>query len=144
MQSVSFTVPGPVRGKGRPRATARGGFARMYTDKKTRNYETDVKMFAAQAMGAAALMQGPVRVIMVARFEPPKSTPKKRRAAMLGGEIYPTKKPDTDNISKVKDAMNGVVWSDDAQVVIEIVSKIYAEAPGLDITVESVEQARAA
>lgn len=135
---VEFTVPGPVRGKGRPRASARGGFARMYTDAKTRSYESDVKLFASQAMAGLALIDGPVMVTMTAHFETPKSASKKKRAAMLSGAIRPTKKPDTDNIAKIKDALNGVVWHDDAQVVTETITKIFAEAPSLHVVVQRV------
>lgn len=136
--TVAFTVPGPVRGKGRPRATARGGFARMYTDAKTRSYESDVKLFASQAMVGRALIEGPVLVRMTARFEVPKSASKKKREAMLSGAIRPTKKPDTDNIAKIKDALNGVVWRDDAQVVTETITKIFSEVPGLEIEIDQV------
>lgn len=135
MKAISFKVPGLVRGKGRPRATTIGGHARMFTDAKTRNYEAEVRAYASDAMRGQQLFDGPVVVTMVARFMPPKSTSKTKTAQMLAGEIVPAKKPDLDNILKVADAMNGVVFKDDAQVVECWVRKIYSEKPGLDVTV---------
>jgi Holliday junction resolvase RusA-like endonuclease len=35
----------------------------------------------------------------------------------------------------VVDALNGIVWRDDAQIVSLFVRKVYAETPGLDIVI---------
>jgi hypothetical protein len=48
----------------------------------------------------------------------------------------PCKKPDIDNIAKTYlDAMNGVIFVDDTQVVELHVKKVYAEKPGVDVMV---------
>ena len=52
MSEVSFVIPGRVKGKGRPRAVARGGFARVYTPKDTVNAESMVRKFAAEILRA--------------------------------------------------------------------------------------------
>lgn len=57
------------------------------------------------------------------------------RDAMLSGEIAPAKRPDMDNIIKILDALNGIAWIDDAQVVSILARKLYAETPGLDIVI---------
>ena len=50
--------------------------------------------------------------------------------AALAGEIFPTSKPDVDNVIKgIFDAMNEIVWRDDKQVVDLTVKKRYAETP---------------
>lgn len=133
--SVTFTVPGVVRGKGRPRAARRGAFVRMYTDEKTVSYENLVKLAAVQAMASRTLLEGPLTAILRARFAPPASVSKVRQAAMLAGSIRPTTKPDLDNIAKVLDGLNGIVFKDDAQIVSLMAVKIYAEAPGLDVEI---------
>ena len=46
-EPLVFSMSGNPRGKGRPRATVRGGFARVYTDKKTREYATSVRASSA-------------------------------------------------------------------------------------------------
>ena len=53
-------------------------------------------------------------------------------------------KPDTDNLVKgLKDIMtdSGVFWHDDAQVCAEIITKRYADVPGIYITVCPVDNA---
>ena len=45
MRSIDFTIPGEPVGKGRPRAfVMKGAGIRMYTPKKTVNYENLVKI----------------------------------------------------------------------------------------------------
>ena len=49
---------------------------------------------------------------------------------MLQGKILPTKKPDCDNIAKIIcDALNGVAYDDDKQIVALKVTKIYSAEP---------------
>lgn len=133
--ALAFTVPGEVRGKGRPRIVKIGGFSRLTADKKTATYENLVALACREAMGSRALFDGPVVIDMVARFVPPVSASRKARAAMLNGSTPPAKKPDWDNLGKVTDALNGIAWRDDAQVVDGRVRKVYAEIPGLDVVI---------
>jgi Holliday junction resolvase RusA-like endonuclease len=145
-REARFHVPGAVVGKGRPRIGKAGGFSRMFTPEKTANYETLVKWYASQAMkdhGPMSdvtqnhvLLDGPVQVNMLVGVAVPESWSKKKQAQALAGTIYPTSKPDLDNsIKSVFDAMNGVVYRDDAQVVTTVTKKRYREAPGLWVTV---------
>ena len=79
----------------------------------------------------------PVTLRIVARFLPPKSGSKVMKKRMLEGEVFPLKKPDMDNIVKVvSDALNGVAYHDDTQVVLVVAKKAYSAMEGLDITVE--------
>jgi Holliday junction resolvase RusA-like endonuclease len=135
MTALAFTVPGDVRGKGRPRIVRIRGFSRLAADKKTAAYENLVALAAREAMGLSPLMEGPVCMTMTARFQPPRSAPRRTFAAMLSGEVAPTKKPDLDNLAKIMDALNGVVWRDDAQVVSLFIRKLYAATPGLDVVI---------
>lgn len=144
MAVLAFTVPGEVRGKGRPRIVKIGAFSRLAADKKTVNYENLVAMAAVDAMNASGMtmqaFQGPVSMWMTARMVPAASTSRKAREAMLSGEAPPTKKPDVDNVAKVCDALNGIVWRDDSQIVSLTVRKIYAETPGLDVIIRPYRQ----
>ena len=117
MSSVSFDVFGKVRGKGRPRFT-RGG--RPYTPKATRDYERTIREAFENAPGRPREpFSGPISVCIMTYRQLPKSTPK---------SVYSepdTHKPDIDNVAKiVLDALNGVAWEDDAQVVSLTVSKL--------------------
>jgi Holliday junction resolvase RusA-like endonuclease len=57
----------------------------------------------------------------------------------LHGLLKPTGKPDADNIAKiVGDALNGVVWVDDSQIVLLTIRKMYAEEGKVTVNVEEV------
>ena len=115
---IVVCVPGEPVGKGRPRVASRGGRPMMYTPEKTVQYEQLVRAEAEKAMRGADLLAGPVELILEVYPGVPDSWSKKKKAAALAGEIYPTKKPDIDNVVKaVCDAFNGSVWLDDVQVV---------------------------
>ena len=136
MRTVRFFVPGPVRGKGRPRFATRGKFVAAYTDKKTADYELLIKRHAFIAMCGAAPMKGPINISMTAHFEPPKSASAKQRNLMISGTVRPTVKPDIDNILKMMDALNGVCFEDDKQVVHAFCQKKYASGAGLEIVID--------
>lgn len=125
---ITFFVDGKPQGKGRPR------FARnvVYTPKQTLEYE---KLIASCYSGD--MLQGPLFVDITAFFSVPKSYSKAMKKAIKNGEITPTKKPDADNIGKVvMDALNGVAYEDDKQVIDLRVSKKYSSvAEGLMITI---------
>ena len=136
MMTVVFNVPGNPKGKGRPRFARSGAFTRVYTDKQTADYETQVKQAAQQAMGSSEPLETPVTVYLYIRLPIPSSYSKNRRKACLDGFEMPTKKPDASNILKsIEDGMNGVVFKDDSQIVNIHVTKVYATEPGVDVCV---------
>ena len=62
---------------------------------------------------------------------------KKKTQQMLAGELHVMKKPDIDNIVKVvADALNGVAYKDDTQIVFVAAKKAYSAEEGLDVIVE--------
>ncbi len=138
--SVSFFVPGQPVGKGRPRASRTGKGIRMHTPEKTASYENLVATAAHGAMRGAAPIQGACHVDMDIRLMVPMSWSAKRRNQALEGLVFPTKKPDLDNILKaVFDAINGIVWEDDVQAVYVQAVKRYSAVPGVHVNVKSVE-----
>lgn len=117
MSSVSFDVFGKVRGKGRPRFTSGG---RPYTPKATRDYERTIREAYENAPGRPPEpFSGPIAVSIMTYRQLPKSAQK----GVLSDPD--THKPDIDNVAKiVLDALNGVAWEDDAQVVSLTASKL--------------------
>lgn len=114
LRSIRFTVPGRPRPKVRPWATSVGPRARVYSPRANVIYEHLVREAALTALGGQRL-EGPIKMVIVARMEVPKSASKAARADMLAGRRFPTKRPDLDNIEKaVLDACNGVAFRDDA------------------------------
>jgi Holliday junction resolvase RusA-like endonuclease len=134
---ITFTIPGAPIGKGRPRVTTIGGFARMYTPKKTANYEGLVAHAAQSAMVDMPMIEGPVSIELVIFCSVPASWSQKKQRMALAGEIIPTTKPDADNIIKaVCDGCNGVVWRDDVQAADGSWRKRYRATPGVVVTIK--------
>lgn len=138
--SVRFVVPGQPVGKGRPRAAKRGNHIQLYTPEKTVSYEALVATAAHGAMEGRVPMEGACRVVMDIRLTVPLSWSAKKRQQALDGQLLPTKKPDADNVIKaIFDALNGIVWQDDVQVVQLQASKRYSAVPGVTVVVRSME-----
>jgi Holliday junction resolvase RusA-like endonuclease len=117
-----FSVEGDPVGKQRPRFTKTG---RTYTPKKTSDYEGMIADKAMIAMGPATPLETPVAVYIYINHAIPASYSKKRKEACLNRLERP-KKPDLDNVAKAYlDAMNGIVYKDDVQVVSLHVTKRY-------------------
>lgn len=125
MTSISFFIPGPPRGKGRPRFTRYG---QTYTDDKTRAYEAAILDAFQRAEGRFYAEKGEaVGLDVLIRMPVPRSWPKKRQQDACDGQLLPLTKPDIDNVCKaVLDALNGHAWKDDAQVARMDVRKQYA------------------
>ena len=136
---MMFTVPGEIRGKARPRFTKVG---RAYTDAKTKAYERKIAT-AFRAAGGESLGDSPVKLLVLAKYPVPKSETKANKLLMWLSKLFPTKKPDIDNIAKVvMDALNGLAYDDDNQVTDLIAHKRYVSEhgePGLLVIVEKVE-----
>lgn len=126
-----FEVIGPPQGKARARTfyNPKLGRSQSVTPEKTVLYENLVKQsFLAAKESETYFEKEPVSVRILALFPIPKSTTKKDRRRIVAGELRPTKKPDADNIAKVIcDALNGVAYGDDTQVVELTVGKRYTE-----------------
>lgn len=128
-REVSFFVPGPAVAKARARTFFAKNMGRIVsaTPERTKRYESEVKLFAAQAMHGEALLSGAVELYLVEY--------RKRPAGARRGQVWPTTRPDVDNVLKsVKDGMNGVVYADDSQVARVVSEKRYA-LPGAQIGV---------
>ena len=127
---IKFTIPGPPQGKGRPRFTKSG---HTYTPAKTAEYEKLVQAEYIRQCAGQSLHGQPVHIWIDAFFEIPKNTSKKRHSEMLIME-RPTKKPDADNVIKIiTDALNGIAYDDDRQIVALMFEKFYAEIPHVDV-----------
>lgn len=143
---VVITVPGDPQGKKAhesrwvPPNPARGrfkGFIHNYLPKQTEVYQNKIAATAKRAMAGRPMIPAgePFAMRMFIVLPVPKSWPRRDRDAALAGTIWPTVKPDDDNVSKALDALNGVVWADDAQRCRSLLWKDYGEKPGLIIEV---------
>lgn len=140
---ISFHVPGPPKPLQRARVGRIGAHARMYDPAANTTNKATVGFHAAKAMqkwakaGNGGLLIGPLQLNVTFYIEKPKSKIRKNSDPFP----YPDSKPDLDNCIKlVCDALNGIVWKDDCQVVDIAASKAWAPATGpyTDIRIEEV------
>lgn len=108
--------PAEIVGKGRPRFTRSG---RTYTPRKTKRAELAIRDEFLRVSGERwAKFRGPVSVHIVYGRELAKSNPK-----FWAGRAD-TGKPDLDNCGKlILDALNGIAFMDDSQVVNMTIAK---------------------
>ena len=133
---ICFTVPGVPKGKGRPRFARSGNRIITYTPADTVAYEAAVKAVAVQAMKGRKPYDVPCEISIMAVLPIPKGWPESKKREARLDRIHPAKKPDLDNVLKtVCDALNGIAWKDDAQVVRAHVTKCYDDEPRVEVTV---------
>lgn len=138
---IHLFAPGEPVAKARARhrqVTTKSGksFVQSYTPKKTVNFENYIAKLAKQQMLLRSPTSAPVRLDVVFFFSIPSSWPAWKQAAAQERYIAHTVKPDKDNLEKaIKDALNGIVWVDDAQVCDGGTQKLYSNEPGVLIDV---------
>lgn len=133
MTTTEFVVPGKPEPQRRARATARGGYTRMYDPKENLRYADRIRQAWREA-GAVEFKDELIRVHVFAVMERPKGHFRKNgelSAAGLRAPSAPSKTPDWDNVGKaVGDALNGHAFKDDRQIVSGYVKKEWTRYPG--------------
>lgn len=143
---VGFEIPGDPVGKGRPRFSRNKYTGRVHTrtPQQTVNYENLVKMcYIEQVKDRHFDKDKEIFMNITAYVSIPASASKKKAEAMLHGDILPAKKPDIDNLAKsIMDAVNGIAYYDDKQVVTLHVSKKYSDVPHVDVIMMDYDEFR--
>ncbi|MFR8057006.1 MAG: RusA family crossover junction endodeoxyribonuclease [Dialister invisus] len=122
---MEFIVEGEPQGKARPRGSADGA-AQFIHQQKQQSMKNRSKLLLA-AGGEMFPIDSYVSVTVNAYFSIPKSYMKGKRLACKHNISRPAKKPDIDNILKaVLDALNGVAYEDDKQVIEVTCRKWYS------------------
>ena len=135
---ITFIVEGKPQAKARARTVRNKytGKVNSYTPEKTASYE-DLIRWSFKAAGGEYMGEKLLEAEIQAFYPIPKSCTKKNRLAIMRDEIRPQTKPDCDNIIKiVLDALNGVAYYDDKQVVCVSCNKYYGETGYLKITLK--------
>lgn len=134
---ISFTVPGVAAPGGSKRAFKDPKTGRIVVKDDARNnagWRQRVAVFASQAMAGRSPFDGPVAVRVVFYMPRPKGHYGTGRNAgvLKAGAVMarPITKPDATKLWRsTEDALKGIIWGDDSQVVTQSVSKYY-EVPG--------------
>lgn len=142
MPELHFVIRATPVPKARPRFTKAG---HAYTPKTTASYEALVRTCARRAVEKAgwsiATKPAAITVHAAFYFAPPKSWSKAEKLKCLkDGLRLKSTKPDADNLVKaVLDAMNGVVFADDALIgcVTALKAWSYAKANTIEISIST-------
>lgn len=133
---IKFVVPGKPQGKGRPRVTRNG----TYTPKATKEYQRTIST-CAKLSNNIYYEKEPLSATILCFYPIPKNTPKYKRKMMIEGKTYPMVKPDLDNVAKaILDALNGVCYKDDNQIVELHIKKKYSDEPRVIVKIEVLHE----
>ena len=117
--------------------TTRNG--NKYLDPSVIKYRKTIRNMAILQMRnqKAEKIEGAVNMNIIYAFRRPQSLSKKERNEIDNGKIVPkTTKPDIDNLTKaILDALNGIVWKDDAQVTQINVQKIWSAKDQIEVEI---------
>jgi Holliday junction resolvase RusA-like endonuclease len=105
---------------------------------KTKNWRASVAQCAAEV--AKEVFQGPLRVQFKFVFLRPKGhygTGSKAGVVKASAPAFPSGRPDTTKlIRSTEDALTGILWRDDAQVVTQYATKRYGAQAGCLVSME--------
>jgi len=130
MSNITLTLDIPIRPKPapRPRVTRRG----TYNPKDYTDYKNAIALLAEREKPKK--IEGAVLLKIEYRFKMPNSWSKKKKVEMQG--LWHTSRPDLDNLDKsIKDALSGVCYNDDSQVVLKQTNKVWSNNGMVHITV---------
>ena len=121
----------------RPRVSSRP-YIRVYDPPKVKNFKNLLRSLAVNQYSRPPML-GPLSVSLTFYRPVQKSISQSERERRLSNESKPVVKPDTDNyIKSTLDALNGVLWHDDAQIVKITAEKRYGETGKIIISVKPV------
>lgn len=121
-----------------------GGVIMAPASKRSRPWQAAVSAAAAEAM-SGELLAGPLELSVVFHMARPLGhfgTGRNRATVKPSAPAYPAVKPDATKLLRaVEDALTGVVWRDDAQVVDQHAHKRYAPTAGCLVIVSELVNA---
>ena len=147
MGELAFTVLGKPQTAGSKRAfpikRKNGTLGVVVSDdnKQTKNWQAAVRDAAMQVF-AGGLLTGPLHVEMRFFFVRPASHYGSGRNAgqvKASAPLHAAKRPDVLKLSRaVEDALTGVVWRDDAQIVVEVLTKEFGEPTRAEVEISAI------
>lgn len=133
MQPLEIYIPGKAVPQGRPRFARIGNGVRTYDAKQSIDYKSWVKYCALQVMAKTSVAiiprDIPLHMVLYVTITKPASVSKRR--------LCPVVKPDLDNIQKtIQDALEGIAYQADQQIVSIISVKRYGPSDSVTVTIQ--------
>lgn len=140
---IEFDINGKVKAKQSVKFANIGGFMKKYTPGDIKEYANWVRLcFMSEypAWNIETFKDKQLKAEINVYMPIPKSFSKKKHEQALQGLIRPTVKPDCDNIAKnINDALNGIVYPDDKQIVSLTINKFYSMTAYVNVTIDDME-----
>ncbi len=133
---IRFTVHGKAQAAGSKRHVGRGII--VDANKNAKPWQAEVKA-AALDVFQGPLIEGPVAIeIREYRLRPKghfRTTGELSAAGLR--KPFPTSAPDTGKIARgIHDALTGIVYRDDAQIVLDVTSKEWGESERTEVEIQ--------
>ena len=148
MQHIEFFVPIVPRGQARARSrvmrTKSGAMVAMHYTGSEQRGAADTLREAMAGHHPGYVIDGPTWIGLGVLLPIPASWSKRKKIDAISGRIFPTSRPDLDNVLKhVLDVMNGWWFGDDRQIVglLPGTGKFYSLHPGYRIEISWRETA---
>lgn len=142
---LKFEVVGEPVAQARPRVVRTKTGVRGIDPAKSKNYKAWVKFCALNAFRKLEtkepkkLMAAPLKVKLLIYRSIPRSDSNKLKIQKQNNDVLPTVKPDIDNVFKaVTDALTGIIWQDDKQIVNAEIAKRFSSMPRVEIEIEEI------
>lgn len=104
-------------------------------EKEVKPWRNQIQIVASELMGERPMFQGPL--MLVAEFYMPR--PKGHfgvHGVRRSAPRYPIVRPDTTKLMRpLEDALSGILWKDDSQIVEQIGRKRYGDPPRVEVKV---------
>ncbi len=148
MRTLSFFVPGIAQPAGSKRIGRHGTrYVVLDDNEKSAGWKERVALAAAEAKRKAGcadvLWDGALELSVKVYRARPKGHLRTNGEVREKAPKYPTTKPDTTKLVRgLEDALTGVLWQDDAQVVKQFAVKEWADelsVPGVLVMVEQLD-----
>lgn len=135
-----------VYGQPQPAGSKTVGFAKSGqhfvrdSAKGSAEWKRTVAQVAGAEMSGRSLLEGPLGLVVDFYLPRPKGhfgTGRNAGSVKGSAPLFPVTKPDATKLLRaVEDALTGIVWRDDAQVVEQHVRKHYGEPTRVEISVD--------
>lgn len=138
---IAFTVYGTAEPAGSKRAFVIGGKARVTdANRKSAPWKQEVASAGAKAMEwHRGLYEGPLSVTFSIFVPRPQGHFGRKGNLLPSARLYPAVKPDVLKLARgLEDALSGIVWRDDAQIVVEHLYKQYGEPARAEVEVREI------
>lgn len=124
--AITFTVHGHPEPAGSKRSVPMGQrWGVIDANPKAKGWKGKVEQVAGEIMAGRPLLQAPIRLELRFFVQRPKGHYGKK-GLLPSAPPYPATKPDVLKLARgVEDALTGVVYRDDAQIVDEVLEKHY-------------------